>query len=172
MSKPIQLSTIQCQEWMSRLINRAKRIGLIGEIPVSAVVLDESGHCIGYGSNDRERKKNPLGHAEIMALRQAALIKNDWRLNECTLIVTLEPCPMCTGALIQSRIGQVIFGAKDPKRGALGSVLDLSKDKSAHHKLIVKGGVLEKAAGDQLKEWFKHRREAFIESEVTQFQKD
>ena len=118
---------------MSRLIKRSRRIGLKGEVPVTAVVLDKTGHCIGHGSNGREKKKDPLAHAEIIALRQASLIKNDWRFNDCTLIVTLEPCPMCAGALIQARMGQVIFGASDLKRGAFGGTIDLSKHESAHH---------------------------------------
>ena len=158
LSKPIELSTIQSQEWMSRLLRRANKIGALGEIPVSAVVLDKKGHCIGRGSNGRERNKDPLGHAEIIALRQAALIKNDWRFNDCTLLVTLEPCPMCAGALIQARMGQVIFGASDTKRGALGGALDLSKDKSAHHNMIVKGGILSEEVSYQLEEWFKLQR--------------
>ena len=158
MSQPIDLSTIECQEWMSRLINRARKIGLKGEVPVTAVVLDRTGHCIGHGSNGREKRKDPLAHAEIIALRQASLIKNDWRFNDCTLIVTLEPCPMCAGALIQSRMGQVIFGAFDSKKGALGGALDLSKDKSAHHYMLVKGGVMAEESGKELKEWFKIQR--------------
>ena len=85
------------------------------KVPVAAVVLDEKGRCIGRGVNQRERVRDPLGHAELLAIRQAALIKNDWRLNGCTLIVTLEPCTMCAGALIQARIGQVIFGVSDKK---------------------------------------------------------
>ncbi len=157
---------------MSRLLLRANEIGLLGEVPVSAVVLDQKGRCIGYGSNERRRKNNPLGHAEIIALRQAALVKNDWRFNECTLIVTLEPCPMCAGALIQARMGQVIFGASDLKRGAFGGVLDLSKDKSAHHKMIVRGGVMNESAQKQLEEWFKLRRKMKVKSDPTLFQKD
>ena len=172
LSKPIELSTLQCQGWMSRLLSRANKVGLLGEVPISAVVLDRKGHCIGHGSNCRERKKDPLGHAEIIALRQAALIKNDWRFNDCTLIVTLEPCPMCAGALIQARMGQVIFGATDLKRGGLGGVVNLSKDRSAHHKMIVKGGVMSDLARHQLKEWFKFQRQSSLESETTLFQKD
>ncbi len=130
----------------------------MGEVPVSAAIIDDKGVCIGLGSNKREKFNDPLGHAEIIALRQASLIKGDWRFNECTLIVTLEPCPMCAGALIQARMGQVIYGAKDPKRGALGGTLDLSSHKSAHHKMIVKGGILEEKARSQLENWFKLRR--------------
>ena len=143
---------------MAKLIRRAEKIGLSGEVPVSAVILDKEGRCIGHGNNDREIKRNPLGHAEIIALRQAALIKNDWRFNDCTLIVTLEPCPMCAGALIQARMGQVIFGASDLKRGALGGTIDLSKHQSAHHTMIVEGGVMAEESRKIIVNWFKAKR--------------
>ncbi len=159
MSKPIELSDNQCQQWMSRLINRAKRVGASGEVPVSAVVLNKKGHCIGFGSNNRERIQDPLGHAELIALKQASWVQEDWRFNDCTMIVTLEPCPMCAGALIQARMGQVIFGAKDHKRGGLGGTLDLSTHKSSHHHMLVKGGVLQEEAKEMLKLWFKQQRE-------------
>ena len=147
---------------MSRLLSRAKTIGLLGEVPVSAVIIDNCGHCIGHGSNARESSKDPLAHAEIIALQQAALIRNNWRFNDCTLIVTLEPCPMCAGALIQARMGQVIFGTSDLKRGALGGTFDLSKHKSAHHHMLVKGGVMAKEAKNQLEEWFRLRRKIYL----------
>ncbi len=156
--KPIQLNKTQLDNWMKRLIAKAEKIGALGEIPVCAVVLNNEGHCIGYGSNTRVRRKDPLGHAELIALKQASLIRGDWRLNDCTLLVTLEPCPMCAGALIQARIGQVIFGASDPKRGALGGTLDLSNQKSSHHNMLVQGGVMEKKAREQLQSWFKEHR--------------
>ena len=164
LSQPIQLSTSQCQQWMAKLLKRAKESGQLGEVPVSAVVIDKSGHCIGHGSNQRERNKDPLAHAEIIALRQAALIQNDWRFNDCTLIVTLEPCPMCAGALVQARMGQVIFGTSDHKRGALGGSLNLSNHKSSHHHMIVKGGVMEEEAKDVIENWFKLRRKNYREN--------
>ncbi len=158
MSKTFELTQEQIQNWMARLLARAHKVGSSGEVPVSAVILNGSGQCIGHGSNQRESKKDPLGHAELIALRQAAYLREDWRFNDCTLIVTLEPCPMCAGALIQARVGKVIYGAKDSKRGALGGTIDLSKHPSAHHKMIVKGGVLEDEASKQLEDWFKLRR--------------
>ena len=123
---PIELSSTQMQAWMERLIERARRFGEQGEIPVSAVVLDHRGRCIGHGINQRELNNDPLGHAELMAIQQACRLRGDWRLNDCTLLVTLEPCPMCAGALVQARVGQVIFAATDPKRGAMGSTVDLT----------------------------------------------
>lgn len=161
LSNPIQLSTTECQQWMSKLIRRSEKIGLLGEVPVSAVIIDKQGRCIGHGNNERERRKDPLGHAEIIALRQAALIKNDWRFNDCTLIVTLEPCPMCAGALLQARMGQVIFGTSDLKRGALGGTIDLSKHESAHHHMIVQGGVMADEAKKELVKWFRLRRKIY-----------
>ena len=147
---------------MEILLKRAKRDGDIGEIPVAAVILDNKGRCIGRGSNRREIDSDPLGHAEIIAIRQAALIKRDWRFNECTLIVTLEPCPMCAGALIQARMGQVIFAASDYKRGCLGGTINLANHNSSHHKMYIKGGVKENEAKNQLEDWFKQRRNLLL----------
>ncbi len=158
MSKPIQLSQEKIEEWMTILLSRAIKVGKKGEVPVSAVVLNQYGQCIGQGSNRRESAKDPLGHAELIALRQASWIKNDWRFNECTLIVNLEPCPMCTGAIIQARMGQVIYGACDNKRGALGGSIDLSKHISAHHKMEVHRGCLKEEASQIITNWFRNKR--------------
>lgn len=144
--------------WMARLLRRAAAVGASGEVPVAAVVLDGSGRAVGWGSNRRHRGQDPLGHAEIVALRQAAVCRGDWRFSDCTLVVTLEPCPMCAGALIQARMGTVVFGAPDGKRGALGGCLNLATDPSAHHHLRVIGGVCEAEARTQLEEWFQRRR--------------
>ncbi|WP_320664352.1 nucleoside deaminase [Prochlorococcus sp. MIT 1223] len=158
MSKPIHIDENKIKEWMTILIKRADYIGALGEIPVTAVVLDEKGRCIGHGGNRRVREADPMGHAEIAAIRQAAWIKNDWRLNDCTLIVTLEPCTMCSAALIQARVGQVIYGASDTKRGGLGGTIDLSKQPSSHHKIIIQRGFLEEEVSYQIKNWFKRKR--------------
>ena len=144
---------------MNLLLRRAEAIGRQGEVPVSALVLDGHGRCIGFGRNTRERDQDPLGHAELVAIRQATVLRGDWRLNDCTLLVTLEPCPMCAGALVQARVGQVIYGATDPKRGAMGGTIDLSKHQSAHHHMKVIGGVLEEEASAMLAQWFKRRRQ-------------
>ena len=145
--------------WMQRLLRRAEAVGCEGEIPVAAVVLDAEGRAVGWGSNRRERDQHPLGHAELMALQQAARLRGDWRFNDCTLLVTLEPCPMCAGALVQARVGQVVFGAHDPKRGGLGGVLNLSTHASAHHHMLVVGGVEAERCSLQLEQWFKQRRQ-------------
>jgi len=143
---------------MKRLLSKAKLIGERGEIPIAAVVLDNKGRCIGYGRNRRERMRDPLGHAELVALRQASWLKNDWRFNECTLIVNLEPCPMCAGALIQARMGRIIYGSGDPKRGALGGTINLAEHKSAHHKMLIEGGIMEEESRKIIVEWFKDKR--------------
>jgi tRNA(adenine34) deaminase len=145
--------------WMERLLRRAAAVGEGGEIPVAAVVLDGQGRCVGWGSNRRQRHQDPLGHAEITAMAQAARLLGDWRLNSCTLVVTLEPCGMCAGAAIQARVGRVVFGAGDPKRGALGGCLDLASHPSAHHHMQVVAGVAGEAASRQLEGWFRRRRQ-------------
>ena len=132
--------------------------GQRGEVPVAAVVLDPRGRAIGWGSNRREAAQDPLGHAELVALRQASSLRRDWRFNQHTLLVTLEPCPMCAGALVQARMGRVVFGASDPKRGALGGCLNLSTDASAHHHMEVIGGVRGEACREQLQAWFRQQR--------------
>ncbi len=143
---------------MRRLLRRAAAAGARGEVPVAAVVLDPRGRAIGWGSNRREVEADPLGHAELQALAQAARLRQDWRFNGHTLLVTLEPCPMCAGALVQARMGRVVYGAADPKRGALGSCLDLSLSATAHHTMEVRGGICAEACQDQLQAWFRQRR--------------
>ena len=143
---------------MKRLLTKAELVGKRGEVPIAAVILDKIGRCIGYGENRREAMKDPLGHAELVALRQASWINDDWRFNECTLIVNLEPCPMCAGALIQARMGKIIYGAKDSKRGALGGTINLAKHKSAHHNMITEGGLMEEESRKIIVDWFKDKR--------------
>lgn len=144
--------------WMDRLLRRARTVGEQGEIPVAAALLDGKGRCLGWGSNRRQREADPLGHAELVALRQGAATRGDWRFNDCTMIVTLEPCPMCAGALVQARMGTVVYGAADPKRGALGGTVDLARHPSAHHHMRVVAGIRGELAGRQLEEWFRERR--------------
>tara|TARA_B100000965_G_scaffold18623_1_gene13979 strand:- start:1610 stop:2122 length:513 start_codon:yes stop_codon:yes gene_type:complete len=158
LSKPISLSQQEKINWMKRLLTKAKLIGQRGEVPIAALILDKKGRCIGYGGNRRETLKDPLGHAELVALRQACWINNDWRFNDCTLLVNLEPCPMCAGALIQARMGRIIYGSEDPKRGALGGTMNLAKHKSAHHKMLIEGGVLEKESRKIILDWFQEKR--------------
>ena len=144
-------------KWMKSILRRTDEVGNT-ELPITALIIDEKGRCIGRGSNKRETNKDPLGHAELIALRQAAWIKNDWRFNECSIIVNLEPCTMCAAALVQARMGQVIYGAEDNKRGGFGGTIDLSKHESAHHKMNVIRGILEKDCKNKIKLWFKNLR--------------
>ncbi len=148
---------LKYSQWMKVVLRRAQVVGE-RELPISALILDQKGRCIGRGSNKREINKDPLGHAELIALRQAAWIKNDWRFNDCVMIVNLEPCQMCSGAIIQSRMGKIVFSAKDFKRGGLGGTIDLSKHKSAHHKMEVISGLFEEESRILLKNWFKKLR--------------
>ena len=143
---------------MARLLSKAKHVGERGEVPIAAFILDNKGRCIGYGENRRERMKDPLGHAELIALRQASWLKNDWRFNDCTLIVNLEPCPMCAGALVQARMGKIIYGSEDPKRGALGGTINLAEHKSAHHKMLIEKGIMEEESRKLILDWFKDKR--------------
>ena len=144
-------------KWMKFILRRSAEVGKV-ELPITAVIIDENGRCIGRGSNKREINNDPLGHAELIALRQASWIKNDWRFNECSIIVNLEPCTMCAAALVQARMGHVLYGAKDDKRGGFGGTIDLSKHESAHHKMEIIGGVLEEECSKILQIWFKKLR--------------
>ncbi len=144
-------------KWMKFILRRSDIVGKV-ELPITAVIIDEKGRCIGRGSNKRETNNDPLGHAELVALRQAALIKNDWRFNECSIIVNLEPCTMCAAALVQARMGKVVYGAIDVKRGGFGGTIDLSKHASAHHKMEVTKGILADECEKKLKLWFKKLR--------------
>ena len=144
-------------KWMKFILRRSEEVGKV-ELPITAVIIDENGRCIGRGSNKREINNDPLGHAELIALRQASWIKKDWRFNECTIIVNLEPCTMCAAALVQARMGQVIYGTEDDKRGGFGGTIDLSKHESAHHKMKVVGGILNQDCKNKIKLWFKKMR--------------
>ena len=144
-------------KWMKFILRRSEEVGK-AELPITAVLIDENGRCIGRGSNKREINNDPLGHAELIALRQASWIKNDWRFNECSIIVNLEPCTMCAAALVQARMGKVIYGTEDNKRGGFGGTIDLSKHESAHHKMKVVGGVLNQDCKNKIKIWFKKMR--------------
>ena len=129
-----------------------------GDVPVGAVVIDANGNTIGRGFNTREVSNNPLGHAEVNALNDAAKNLGSWRLDDCTLVVTLEPCTMCAGAIVQSRIGRVVFGAFDEKAGAVGSLWDVVRDSRLPHRPEVISGVLANEAAQILTDFFKSKR--------------
>jgi tRNA(adenine34) deaminase len=128
------------------------------DVPVAAVIFDASGVVIGEARNERELLRDPTAHAEILALRAAAAATGDWHLENTTLVVTLEPCAMCAGAILQARVPTVVFGAWDEKAGAAGSVYDLLRDRRLPHRVEVFGGVEQEAAAAQLQEFFSSKR--------------
>ena len=129
---------------MQEAISLAKATAIKGDVPVGALVVDEAGTIIGVGANLREQDNDPTAHAEIVAIRNAASKIGNYRLDDLTMVVTLEPCGMCAGAIAQSRIKKLVFGSFDEKYGAVGSVWDLLRDSRAIYKLEVLSGVLEK----------------------------
>ena len=143
---------------MLRALALAGDAAAAGEVPVGAVVLDASGRTIGEGHNTREETHDPTGHAEIVAMRAAAASIGSWNLDGCTLVVTLEPCVMCAGAILQARIGRVVFGAWDEKAGAAGSMYDVLRDRRLPYRAEVVGGVAEDAATALLRDFFEQRR--------------
>lgn len=143
---------------MRQAIALAGRAGDAGDVPVGAIVVDEAGSIISEGYNTREVDADPAGHAEIIALRLAARVRGTWNLSGCTLVVTLEPCTMCAGAIINSRISRVVFGSWDEKAGAAGSVRDVLRDARLNHTVEVFGGVLAEETSKQLTDWFLTRR--------------
>lgn len=125
-----------------------------GDVPVGAVVVDAAGTVIGAGRNTRERDGDPTGHAEILAIREAAGALGQWRLEGCTLVVTLEPCTMCAGALVAARVSRLVFGAFDEKAGAVGSLWDVVRDRRLNHRPEVVSGVLHDESAELLREFF------------------
>ena len=143
---------------MRRALALAAAAAGAGDVPVGAVVTDASGAVIGEGQNLREVTHDPTAHAEVVALRQAASAVGAWNLEGCTLIVTLEPCVMCAGAVLQSRVSRVVFGAWDDKAGAAGSIYDVLRDRRLPYRAEVVAGVLEDEASALLKDFFDARR--------------
>lgn len=143
---------------MNRALALAAEAAAAQEIPVGAVVLDAVGRILSEGRNNREETADPTGHAEIVALRAAAATWGSWNLEGCTLVVTMEPCVMCAGAILQSRIARVVFGAWDDKAGAAGSRYDLLRDRRLPYRAEVVGGVREAEAVAQLQAFFTARR--------------
>ncbi len=146
------------EEYMSRAVELAKKAAALGEVPVGAVVVKKStGEIVGEGYNLRESGKSPLAHAEIIAINEASKTLGGWRLIDCEMFVTLEPCPMCCGAIINSRIERVVFGAYDKKAGSCESVIELF-ELPYNHKPQITGGVMQKECADILSDFFKTLR--------------
>jgi tRNA(adenine34) deaminase len=146
------------RQWMSHALQLAQAAGEVGEIPVGAVIINSNGELIASGENRKERDQDPTAHAEIVALRGATSSLQTWRLHECILYVTLEPCPMCAGAIVHARIRTVIYGVDDAKTGALRTVLNLPDSAASNHRLTVIGGILESDCRKVLQAWFMNRR--------------
>ena len=146
------------RQWMSRAIALAQAAGIAGEVPVGAIIIDRYGNLIAEAENRRERDKDPTAHAEILALRITGQALQSWHLNQCTLYVTLEPCPMCAGAIAQARLGLLVYGADDPKTGAIRTVANIPDSACSYHRLSVIGGILETTCRQQLQGWFAQQR--------------
>jgi tRNA(adenine34) deaminase len=145
------------QYWMQQALNLARKAAEIDEVPVGAVIVKDN-QLIAEGWNHPIQLHDPSAHAEMIALRQAGITLNNYRLLDTTLYVTLEPCVMCVGAMIHARVGRVVFGAYDAKTGAAGSMFDLLQSEKHNHKIVVTGGVLEAQCRDVLQEFFKRKR--------------
>ena len=143
---------------MQQAISLAKEAAIKGDVPVGALVVDDSGKIIGQGANLREQENDPTAHAEIVAIRNAAKKIRNYRLDDLTMVVTLEPCGMCAGAIAQSRIKRLVFGAFDEKAGAVGSIWDLLRDTRATHNPEVIGGILDEESSLILRNFFKNYR--------------
>jgi tRNA(adenine34) deaminase len=146
------------RRFMKVALAEAKVSASAGEVPVGAVVV-RNGRIIGRGLNRPVQESDPTAHAEIMAIRAAAQAEKNYRLPDTTLYVTLEPCPMCVGAMLHARISRLVFGAYDPKSGAAGSVVDLSDERRFNHRIEVNGGLLEEQCGALLQRFFAGRRD-------------
>ncbi|MFP3989384.1 tRNA adenosine(34) deaminase TadA [Streptomyces sp. E11-3] len=142
---------------MRTALGEAARAASAGDVPVGALVLSPAGAVIATGHNEREATGDPTAHAEVLAIRRAATVLGEWRLSDCTLVVTLEPCTMCAGAIVQSRVGRVVYGARDEKAGAVGSLWDVVRDRRLNHRPEVVQGVLADACADQLTRFFRDR---------------
>jgi tRNA(adenine34) deaminase len=143
---------------MRLALAEAARAEADGDVPVGAVVVDREGNVLGAGHNEREHRQDPTAHAEILALRRAAEAVGSWRVLDATLVVTLEPCAMCAGAIVLSRVPRVVYGAADPKAGAAGSVLDILDQPALNHRPEVVGGVLAEECAELLRAFFRARR--------------
>jgi len=143
---------------MRRALAEARAAEAHGDVPVGAVVLDPGGAVLAAGHNERERAGDPTAHAEVLALRRAATALGSWRLEGCTLVVTLEPCTMCAGALVLARVARLVHGATDPKAGAVSSLWDVVRDPRLNHRPEVVGGLLDEESAALLRAFFAGRR--------------
>jgi len=148
------IDQLACETWMGRALELADAAALVGEVPVGAVIVDASGKEIAARGNLRESSNDPTAHAELLAIRDACAARKSWRLEDCTLFVTLEPCPMCAGLLVQTRIQRVVYGCTDPKAGAIDSLFSIGQDSRLNHRFEVTRGVLADECGKRLTDFF------------------
>ena len=142
---------------MRLALDQARRAAMHGDVPVGAVIIDQAGKVLAAAGNEREIRHDPTAHAEVLALREASRHLRSWRLTGLTLVVTLEPCTMCAGALVLARVARLVFGAFDPKAGAVSSLFDVVRDPRLNHRVEVRGGVLEAECSALLKDFFAAR---------------
>lgn len=146
---------------MQRALELARDAAARGEVPVGAVVFElASGKIVAEASNTREQQRDPAGHAEFIAIREAARVVGDWRLNDYAVAVTLEPCPMCAGLIVNARLGRVVYGAADPKAGACHSLYSITNDPRLNHASVVREGVLAEESAELLRTFFRDRRKS------------
>lgn len=144
--------------YMERAIELARQAEPKGDIPIGAVVVDVDGKIVAEAHNEREIREDPTAHAEVLAVREAAQKAGSWRLQGYTVVVTLEPCVMCAGALSLARVDRIVFGARDPKAGATGSLYEIHDDARLNHRMLLVPGVLEEACSNLLKDFFRAKR--------------
>ena len=153
------MRTVSNEELMRQALDIARSALASNDVPIGALVLNSNGEVISTGANRREVDNDPSAHAEVVAMREAGRKLNNWRLDGCTVVVTLEPCAMCAGAISQSRVKTLIFGAWDEKAGAVGSIWDVLRDPRSPHRTEVISGILEKECADILAQFFKTQRD-------------
>ncbi len=144
---------------MEKALTLGQAAGKTGEVPVGAVIVDSRGNLVAQGVNRKETDQDPTAHAEILAIRTASQVLHRWNLKDCTLYVTLEPCPMCTGAILQARLGLLVYGCDDPKSGTIRTVLNLPDSYCSNHRLNVMAGIHQVECRKQLQEWFAQKRQ-------------
>lgn len=152
------MAIIRHDIFMAQALILARQAAAKGEVPVGALIVDGQGCVVGQGANATESGHTALAHAEMIALKQACEKLGRWRLHDCTLYVTLEPCPMCAGAMVQSQLGTLVFGAPDSKAGAAGSLFNITHSPLLNHRIMVVGGILEQPCAQLLQDFFKSRR--------------
>ena len=153
------------EKYMKEAIRQARKAAALGDVPIGCVI-EYQGAIIGRGYNRRMADKNALAHAEISAIRKACRKMGDWRLEECTMYVTLEPCPMCAGAIVQARIPEVVIGCMNPKAGCAGSVLDMLHEEGFNHQVETHTGILQEECSSLLTTFFKNLRQKQKEAKV------